>query len=137
MTYGTSYYGPIEQRDKGNVLEDVSLDSDKTTEPFLISGYKTVTLLCDYVHNSATKITMTIEVNCYKGDTEWYVLQDIDFNNIPNIASEDAVFSKDVTADAKFSWIIPIRGGEAKLTFSSVEGGANDKITVRALVSAE
>lgn len=122
------YYGPIEQRLLGTVLE-TTLTGSVVSDAFAISGYNHVALYFDLSsYSSITKLEMYVDVS--NNGTDWYPVQEEVTTN-----SEPAVWSKNLTAIEKWFWEANAQSTYMRIRLEPT-GGGGETIAVKVLVSS-
>lgn len=128
-------YGPNRQTSFGVVIDAGALSGSPDTGEIQVGGYKTLCLGIEFTHDTATEVTMTMEVAYPSNPTTFYANQEVDESGAPILVSTDKVWTKTVSGDAEWTWELPVDCTLAKCTFSG-SGLGTDSITVTAIADA-
>lgn len=140
-----SYYGTKKYNDallKTPVMNAVTLAATRTAV-IGTAGYNQLTLFFNHTFNAATDIKMTVEVS--PDGTNYYHTQTIDLETPPTSASATATLASGRStwvratgsANGKWTWNVKLNNYPyTQITITNTAGGANDLLTVYALLGS-
>lgn len=134
--------GPIEDVTipltiSGSAFTTQALDATKTFDAIKISGFRFVNFFVDFTRNTATDVTMTCDA-ARTSDGTFHTMQAISIAGTGVANSVDIVWTKNVTADDKWSWRVNLQAYQwLKCTFDATTGSGTDTITVNAIGSVD